>query len=317
MVEIPGGAFLLGADDQYPEEAPVREQHVEPFLIDRHPVTNADFARFVSDTGYVTAAEQLVAGRRRGSAVFRSPAGPVSLDDATQWWAWVEGASWAAPTGPGSDLDGRDDHPVVHVTAADAQAYAQWAGKALPTEEQWEVAARGGLTGAAYAWGDVLEPDGARRANIWLGGEFPWLAPREVGTEPVGSYPPNGYGLLDMIGNVWECDLGLQSRRAGTRSFMLWHQRPLRRRDAGATSARGASCAEGRLLPVLAQLLRSVPACRANRATPRRVVRPHRLPLRSGSGLKGATEQVVRVRSGGVGLVLAELPVRSHPPADA
>ncbi|QQO46779.1 formylglycine-generating enzyme family protein [Paracoccus sp. MC1862] len=213
---IPGGSFLMGSDDFYPEERPVRRVTVAGFRIDRTPVTNAAFARFVAATGHVTLAERAPdladypgadpALLVPGSLVFRPPPGPVPLDDPRLWWAYVPGACWHRPEGPGSGLAGREDHPVVHVAHADAAAYAAWAGKALPTETEWEYAARGGFDGAAYAWGDDPAPGGRWQANIWQGA-FPWqdLAldgfPR---TSPVGAFPPNGYGLFDMIGNVWE-----------------------------------------------------------------------------------------------------------------
>ena len=215
MVEIRSGTFAMGSDSWYPEERPIRQVTVDGFLIDRHPVTNQEFAEFVADTGYVTLAELppdpaaypdaapdlLVPG----SSVFWSPPGPVDLRDLRNWWAYVPGASWRHPEGPGSTVDGRHAHPVVHVAYEDAAAYAAWAGKQLPTEAEWEFAARGGLAGADYAWGDVLHPDGRRMANIW-DGAFPWkrAATDFERTSPVGSFPANGYGLHDMIGNVWE-----------------------------------------------------------------------------------------------------------------
>ncbi|MGW6130638.1 formylglycine-generating enzyme family protein [Cellulomonas sp. NPDC055163] len=216
MVEIPAGTFTMGSDDHYPEEAPAHRVAVHGFWMDRHAVTNAEFARFVARTGYVTSAERapdpadypgaapelLVAA----SVVFRQPAHRVSLDDPLNWWAYVPGASWRRPQGPGSTAKRMPDHPVVHVAWEDVAAYAEWAGKKLPTEAEWEYAARGGLDGAPYAWGDELTPGGRWMANTWQG-EFPLHdtgADGHTGTAPVGSYPPNGYGLLDMIGNVWE-----------------------------------------------------------------------------------------------------------------
>jgi len=216
MVELPGGTFRMGSDRFYPEEAPVHEVTVGAFAIDRHPVTVAEFRRFVKDTGHVTDAEKppmaedypdadpelLVAG----SLVFRRTTGPVPLDDYRAWWAWVPGAEWRRPEGPGSTVGGRERHPVTHVTHADAAAYAAWAGKALPTEAEWEYAARGGLDGATFTWGEELAPRGRMMANTWQG-EFPWqnlLLDRYERTSPVETYPPNGYGLYDMAGNVWE-----------------------------------------------------------------------------------------------------------------
>jgi formylglycine-generating enzyme len=216
MIRVAGGRFLMGSGDFYPEERPVHPAEVDGFWIDRHPVTNAQFRRFVKATGYVTVAEQppdpadypdadpdlLVPG----ALVFQPTTGPVDLRDWRNWWAWVPGASWRHPEGPGSTLHGRDLHPVVQVCHADAQAYADWAGKALPSEAEWEYAARGGLEGTVYTWGDEPTPKGRQMANTWQG-EFPWrnlLLDKYERTSPVGSFPPNGYGLHDMAGNVWE-----------------------------------------------------------------------------------------------------------------
>jgi formylglycine-generating enzyme required for sulfatase activity len=216
MRRIAGGAFRMGSERHYPEEAPVRTVTVGPFWIDETPVTNAAFAQFVDATGYVTLAETAPslddypdadpALLKPGSAVFVPTSGPVDLNEASHWWAYVVGACWRTPFGPGSDLEGLSDHPVAHVCAADAEAYAAWAGKALPTEAEWEFAARGGLDGAAYAWGEALAPGGAMLANYWQG-RFPWENRLDDGylrTSPVRAFPANGYGLYDMIGNVWE-----------------------------------------------------------------------------------------------------------------
>jgi formylglycine-generating enzyme required for sulfatase activity len=216
MVWIAGGAFRMGSDDHYPEERPVHRVRVEGFWIDRHPVTNAEFRRFVDATGYVTLAEKASnpsddpETRRRlleaGGLVFVKPSRSVDLRDVRNWWRHVPGADWRHPRGPNSSIGGREDHPVVQVGHVDAVAYAQWAAKDIPTEAEWEFAARGGLDGAVYAWGDELTPDGRYLANTWQG-EFPWHNARSdgfEGTSPVGAFPPNGYGLLDMIGNVWE-----------------------------------------------------------------------------------------------------------------
>jgi formylglycine-generating enzyme required for sulfatase activity len=215
---VRGRAFLMGSNDQYPEEGPVRRAEVGDFWIDEHPVTNAEFAAFVAATGHVTLAEVAPDPRdypgmppemaRAGSAVFTPTEGPVSLDDPGQWWRFVFGADWRHPLGPDSGLDGIMDHPVVQVSNADAAAYATWAGKVLPTEAEWEFAARGGLEGAPFAWGDELAPEGRVMANYWQG-RFPFeKAGAYARTSPVGAFPANGYGLNDMIGNVWEwtCD---------------------------------------------------------------------------------------------------------------
>src|SRR4051812_47526670 len=216
MVWIPGGAFTMGSDEFYPEEAPSRRAEVGGFWIDAHSVTVAEFARFVEATGYETVAERTPAADDYpgadprllvpGSLVFQRPRGPVEPPDQRAWWAYVAGAQWRRPEGPGSDVDARASHPVTHVAYADAEAYAAWAGRSLPTEAEWEYAARGGLDGARFAWGDEMFPDGRAMANTWQG-EFPWqnlMIDGYEGTSPVGAFPANGYGLHDMIGNVWE-----------------------------------------------------------------------------------------------------------------
>ncbi|HSL77988.1 MAG TPA: SUMF1/EgtB/PvdO family nonheme iron enzyme, partial [Candidatus Limnocylindrales bacterium] len=216
MAWIAGGAFAMGSVDFYPEERPVRQVAVEPFWIDEHPVTVAEFRRFVLDTGYVTMAERipdasLYPGARpedlaAGSLVFQPTPGPVPLDDHRRWWRYVPGANWRHPEGPRSNVGGRERHPVTHVGFEDALAYATRAGKDLPTESEWEFAARGGLDGATYAWGEEFSPRGRMMANTWQG-EFPWqnlMLDRHAGTSPVGSFPANGYGLFDVTGNDWE-----------------------------------------------------------------------------------------------------------------
>lgn len=205
----------MGSDDHYPEEAPAHRAVVGGFWMDRHPVTNAEFRRFVAATGYVTIAERPPApddfpgappeNLVPGSVVFRPPPGKVDLGHPT-WWDYLPGAHWRCPEGPGSTLAGRERHPVVHVAYEDAVAFATWSGKTLPTEAEWEFAARGGLDGAEYAWGDEFAPRGRPMANTWQGA-FPTenlLIDGFAGTSPVGSFPPNGYGLFDMIGNTWE-----------------------------------------------------------------------------------------------------------------
>jgi sulfatase modifying factor 1 len=217
MQWVPAGSFLMGSElSDYLEESPVRPVAVSGFWIDRSPVTVMQFRRFVKATGYVTVAERPLdpADYPRldprllvpGSQVFTPTSGPVDLRNPLQWWRYVPGASWRAPLGPGTRVDGIDKHPVVHVCWEDVEAYAQWAAKDLPTEAEWEYAARGGLEGALYTWGDEVEPRGRTMANKWAG-DFPWRNLKPVSrtyTSPVGSYPANGYGLYDMAGNVWE-----------------------------------------------------------------------------------------------------------------
>ena len=216
MVDIPGGVFSMGSADFYPEEAPVRRVEVGPFRMDRGPVTNAQFAAFVAATGHVTLAE-IAPDPAMYPGMTAEMAVPASLvfggtEDRTRalpdvpWWQFVAGASWRQPLGPGSSIEGLEEHPVVHIALADAEAYARWAGKSLPTEAEWEFAARGGMDGTVFPWGDELWPQGRILANTWTG-EFPHQNLALHGfqrTSPVGSFPPNGYGLLDMIGNVWE-----------------------------------------------------------------------------------------------------------------
>jgi formylglycine-generating enzyme len=223
MIWVPGGCFLMGSNNFYPEERPVRRVPVDGFWLDSHPVTNAQFRQFVSATGYATTSERppdpamypeadpslLVPG----SLVFRKPSGPVDLRDYRAWWEYAPGADWRHPEGPESTLADRDDHPVVHVAYEDACVYANWAGKALPTEAEWELAARGGLEGATYAWGEAFAPEERAMANTWQG-RFPWenlKVDGYEGTSPVDAFPANGYGLYDMIGNVWEWTASLFS----------------------------------------------------------------------------------------------------------
>ncbi|MGB7037471.1 MAG: formylglycine-generating enzyme family protein [Xanthobacteraceae bacterium] len=216
MIWVPSGAFRMGSDTHYPEEAPVHRVAVDGFWIDRTPVTNRQFKEFARATGHVTFAETVPDLKIypnalpdmifAGSLVFAPPSRPVDLRDWSQWWSLQKGANWRHPYGPKSNINAFDNHPVVHVTFGDALAYAKWAGKELPTEAEWEFAARGGLDGAEFAWGDDFTPGGKHRANTWQG-NFPHQNTCEDGfdrTSPVTAFPANGYGVYDMIGNVWE-----------------------------------------------------------------------------------------------------------------
>jgi len=215
-VWIPSGTFAMGSDRHYPEEAPVHRVTIGGFWMDRTPVTNAQYCAFVEATGHITLAElapnpqdypgALPHMLNAGSLVFTPPAHPVDLRDWRQWWRFKFRANWRRPYGKGSSIRGLDHHPVVHVAYCDAEAYARWAGKDLPTEAEWEFAARGGLDGAEFAWGNEACPGGRHLANTWQG-DFPHKNLCTDGyarTSPVGSFPPNGHGLYDMIGNVWE-----------------------------------------------------------------------------------------------------------------
>ena len=249
MVWVPGGEFMMGSDTQQAQrnERPAHKVRVGGFWMDRTHVTNAQFREFVKATGYRTTAErppdweslrvQLPPGTPRppasamvaGAMVFVGTEAKVDYNDVSQWWHYVPGANWKAPTGPGSSIEGKDDHPVVQVSFDDVQAYAKWAGKRPPTEAAWEFAARGGLEQATYAWGEEFEPAGKPMANIWdvpRQGNFPVVNPQAggaVGTTPVGTFPPNGYGLVDMTGNAWQWTadwyrsdyFALQAQRAG------------------------------------------------------------------------------------------------------
>lgn len=213
MVHIPGGTFVMGSEEFYPDERPAHERSVASFFIDRYQVTNEQYAEFVDATGYVTVAERPLdpaefpgadpADLTPGAMVFTPTAGPTDLRNWRNWWRWQPGAFWRRPFGPDSSIDDRLQHPVVHVAYEDATAYAEWAGMRLPTEAEHEYAARGGVDGARFAWGDEAYPDGVAQANSWLG-RFPYDNQGVGGTAAVGSYPPNGYGLYDMIANVWE-----------------------------------------------------------------------------------------------------------------
>jgi sulfatase modifying factor 1 len=216
MVFVPGGEFLMGSDSHYVEEKPVRRVRVDGFWMDRTPVTNRDFTRFVAETGYVTFAEIapdpgdypgiLPEMLKPGSLVFTPPSHPVDLNNNANWWSFLFGADWRHPYGEASSIEGIEDHPVVHIVYRDAEAYAAWAGKDLPSEAEWEFAGRGGLEGAEFAWGSELVPGGRYMANTWQG-LFPQQNIAADGferTSPVASFPANPYGLFDMIGNVWE-----------------------------------------------------------------------------------------------------------------
>ncbi len=216
MLRIPGGTFRMGSDKHYPEEAPVHRATVDEFYIDRTPVTNRQFKEFVRATGHITFAETppdpkdypgaLPHMLYAGSLVFSPPAQAVDLGNWSLWWQFMKGADWRHPYGPRSNINVLDNHPVVHVAYSDALAFARWAGKDLPTEAEWEFAARGGLDGAEFAWGNELTLNGRHLANTWQG-EFPKQNLCTDGfdrTSPVTSFPPNGYGIHDMIGNVWE-----------------------------------------------------------------------------------------------------------------
>lgn len=229
MVWIPGGEFTMGTDGERGHEAekPAHRVRVDGFFMDETDVTNAQFRKFIEATGYVTTAErtptleeimrQAMPGAEPpppeqlvpGSVVFTPPGHPVSLDDVSQWQKWTPGANWRHPEGPGSTIEGKDDHPVVHVSWDDAKAYATWAGKRLPTEAEWEFAARGGLEGKKYVWGDEPFSEEHPQCNIFQG-HFPDKNTAKDGyarTSPVKAFPPNGYGLYDMAGNVWQwCD---------------------------------------------------------------------------------------------------------------
>src|SRR5215204_105087 len=216
MAWIPGGTFRMGSDSYYPEEAPAHSATVDGFWMDQYTVTNAEFSRFVEHTNYVTLAERFpnqadYPGAKPemlvpASVVFRRPGYKVDLRDHHEWWTYVPGTSWRRPLGPCSTLKNLAKHPVVHVAYEDVLAYANWIDKQLPTEAEWEFAARGGLEGATYVWGDEFEPDGDVMANTWQG-DFPnenLLTDGFEWTAPVGFFPPNGYDLYEMAGNVWE-----------------------------------------------------------------------------------------------------------------
>ncbi len=244
---VAGGTTMIGNDHFYPEERPLRDVTVDDVWWDRTPVTNTEFARFVAETGHVTVAEIAPdpadfpgadpALLVPGSQVFTLTRGPVHLGDWTQWWRWQPDASWRAPQGPGGSWEEIPEHPVVHVGWEDATAYARWADKDLATEHEWEHAARGGLVGRDFAWGDELSPGGAVLANTFRGA-FPWRSEDPFGndkTSPVGTYPANGHGLSDMIGNVWEW------------TASRWSDNHARPGDVVSSAATASPCCSGSL----------------------------------------------------------------------
>ena len=299
MVRVPGGTFLMGSDSHYTEESPAHVVTVDGFFMDRCQVTNHQFAEFVSATGYKTVAERPLdpadfpgapaENLKPGSMVFTMTKGPVDLRHLSQWWRWTPGASWRHPAGPGSSLDGRGERPVVHVAYEDAEAYATWAGRSLPTEVEWEWAARGGLDGATFVWGDEPEQPGERLANYWHG-DFPWRhEPGYGSTASVGSFPANGYGLHDMAGNVWEwtTDWWTAHHRVAAAQPAADDGGQLRPRAAAVPHP--AQDDQGRLLPVRRQLLPALPTRRPATADGRHRHEPHRLPLRGARSIRVLT----------------------------
>jgi len=268
MVFIKGGKFLMGSDKFYPEEKPVREVKVDGFYIDKYTVTNGDYKRFVDETGYVTVAERPIKAEDYpgakpellvpGALVFQKAQGPVNLNDYFNWWAWVPAANWKHPKGPGSSINNLKNHPVVHIAYEDAEAYAKWMNKELPTEAEWEFAARGGLEGKNFTWGDEDVQLTNPMANTWQG-EFPWqnlLVDKYESTSPVGSFAPNGYGLYDMAGNVWEwtCD---------------WYLRDLTSKEA----EQHKSCCTPSINPRVDSPAGSFDECQPNIKIPRKVIK--------------------------------------------
>ena len=286
MVWIEGGEFLMGSEDFYPEERPVRRVEVDGFWIDEHPVTASDFRRFVRETGYVTVAERPLDPADYpdadpdllvpGSLVFRKTSGPVPLNDARNWWEYVPGAFWKKPGGPGTTINGRDRHPVVQVAYEDAEAYAAWSGKALPTEAEWEYAARGGLDGATFAWGDEHFPNGKPTANTWQG-EFPWQnlkARRLRGHEPSRQLPAQ---RLRALRHDRE-HMGVDQRLVHGRQ--LRSGEPLLRAAHALGRAVPAKGDQGRIAPLRAELLPALPPGGPSGRDDRHVDEPHRLSLR-------------------------------------
>ncbi|MDQ3020323.1 MAG: formylglycine-generating enzyme family protein [Bacteroidota bacterium] len=216
MIKIENGKFLMGSENFYPEEKPVHEVTVDGFWMDKYEITNEQYEKFVNETGYITIAERPLDPKDYptvdpvnlipGALIFQKSKGPVNLRDYHNWWRWVPGTCWNHPKGPDSSIEGREKYPVVHIAYEDAEAYTKWIGKELPSEAEWEFAARGGLNGKNYIWGDEDVQYSKPMANTWQG-EFPYqnlLIDEYEGASPVGSFAPNGYGLYDMAGNVWE-----------------------------------------------------------------------------------------------------------------
>ena len=299
MIWIPGGTFQMGSDNHYPEERPAHRVTVDGFWMDRCPVTNERFRRFVEETGHVTFAEKppnpadypgaLPHMLYAGSLVFVKQPGPVDLRS-WSWWTYMQGADWRHPMGPKTSIGGRKRHPVVHVTFADALAFARWEGKELPAEAEWEFAAKGGLENTEYAWGDELAPRGQMMANTWQG-EFPWqnlLIDRYEGTSPVDAFPPNGYGLHDMIGNVWEWTTdwyrpGHEAEASSNPCCLPGNPRGAAEEDSYDPCAPevpdSAQGAEGRLPSVRSQLLPPLPSGGAVPRTDRHLDLPRGIPL--------------------------------------
>ena len=285
MVRVPGGEFLMGSEEFYPEESPVRRVAVDGFWMDEHPVTAGEFRRFVRETGYVTVAERPLDPSDYpdadpellvpGALVFRKTEGPVPLDDYRNWWEYVPGTYWKRPGGPGTTVNGRDRHPVVQVAFEDAEAYAAWAGKELPTESEWEYAARGGLEGQPFAWGDEHFPGGEPAANTWQG-EFPWQNLKLDGHEGTSRSKLHAERLrpLRHDGQRLGVDDGLLHSRPRPRVARLLCPLAAARRDDSASRH------QGRLTPVRAELLPALPACRTTGGGRRHIDGPHRFPLR-------------------------------------
>ncbi len=285
MISVPGGEYRMGSDKHYPEEAPVHRVKVDAFWIDRTPVTNRQFRKFVNTTKHVTFAEiapkaedypgALPHMLKAGSLVFSPPKGPVDLKDWSQWWRFKFGADWRRPYGPRSSISGMDDHPVVHVAYRDAEAYARWAGKELPTEAEWEFAARGGLDGAEYAWGDEFTPGGKPMANTWQGA-FPHqnlAEDRFERTSPVRSFSPNAYGILRHDRQCVGVDHGLLVGSPSNRRAQgvlrapepAWRRGARELRSLPARHPHSPQGAQRRLAPLRAELLPPLPSGRASR----------------------------------------------------